>query len=154
MSPLEKDVVIEQELAQIQREIPVREHFPADVKRILIYLRDHLFEETCNVNAIKENSGVRSGDIHARFKYHTGLSIRQYIEKWRLEAATRLIRYETLKVYVIGFSVGYASYRSFDRAFRRCKGCSPTAYRKKIPGDAASERTQKMELVRRAVSSG
>ena len=133
MSPFEKDVYIEQELAQVQKEIPVLGHFPPDVQRVLVYLRDHLFEEACNVNAIKENSGVRSSDIHARFKYYTGLSIRQYVEKWRLEAATRLIRYETLKVYVIGFSVGYASYRSFDRAFRRCVGCSPTAYRKKLP---------------------
>ena len=130
---LERDVLIEQELAQVQKEIPVLEDSPPDVQRVLAYLRDHLFEEACNVNAIKENTGVRSGDIHARFRYYTGLSIRQYVEKWRLEAATRLIRHEALKVYVIGFSVGYASYRSFDRAFRRCVGCSPTAYRKKLP---------------------
>ena len=133
MVPFKKDVFIEQELAQVQKEILVLEHFPPDVQRVLAYVRDHLFEEACNVNTIKENSGVRSGDIHARFKYYTGLSIRQYLEKWRLEAAMRLIRYEALQVYVIGFSVGYASYRSFDRAFRRHVGCSPTAYRKKLP---------------------
>ena len=132
MLPLEKNQIIEQELARVRVEMPCLESAPLDVQRVLCCLREHLFEETCNVNAIVESCGVSTSDIHARFKYHTGMTIRRYLEKWRMEAARRLIQHDALEVGLVAFSVGYASHRTFNRAFLRCAGCTPTAYREKM----------------------
>lgn len=133
MSPLEKDRIIEQELTLIKKEIAAVDGVPGDVQHVLRCLHDYLFEEKCNVNAILECSGVSSPSIHARFKHHVGMSMRNYLEKQRMKAARQLLQHNGIEIHMIFFSVGYASYRTFDRAFRRCSGYSPTAYRKKMP---------------------
>ena len=65
MSPIEKDRIIERELAQVKEELTAFDGFPRDVQRVLRCLHDHLFEESCNVNAILKCSGVASPSIRA-----------------------------------------------------------------------------------------
>ena len=77
MSPFEEDQMIEQVLAQVQKDMLCLESAPPDVQRVLCCLREHLFNESCNVNAIVECCGVSASGIHARFKYHTGMTIRR-----------------------------------------------------------------------------
>ncbi|MFQ5570231.1 MAG: helix-turn-helix domain-containing protein [Rhodothermales bacterium] len=132
MSPIEKDQLIQRVLAKVRGEISVLDGYPPDVQRVLECLRDHLFEEACNVDAILECSGVLSPSLHARFKYHVGTTIRSFLEQQRLKAAKQLLQDAGLEIYLIAFSVGYANYRTFDRAFRRCLGCTPTVYREKM----------------------
>jgi len=129
---MKKHRIIEQELVQVKEEQTLVDGFPGDVQRVLLYLHDHLFEESCNVNAILECSGATSPSIRARFKYHVGMKIHGYLTDQRMRAVIRLLRHNTLEIYVIAFSVGYANYRTFDRAFKRCVGCTPTAYREKM----------------------
>lgn len=129
---MKKHRIIEQELVQVKEEQTLVDGFPGDVQRVLLYLHDHLFEESCNVNAILECSGATSPSIRARFKYYVGMKIHQYLTDQRMRAAIGLLQHEALEIYVIAFSVGYANYRTFDRAFKRCVGCTPTAYREKM----------------------
>ena len=129
---IKKDGIIERELAQVKEELLLVDGFPGDVQRVLRCLHDHLFEEAYNVNAILECSGAASPSIRARFKYYVRMKIHQYLTDQRMRAAIRLLQHEALKIYVIAFSVGYANYRTFDRAFKRCVGCTPTAYREKM----------------------
>ncbi len=102
---------------------------PEDVKRVLRCIHDHLFDKSFDVNAIIACSGVRPSEIYGCFQYHIGISIREYLEDRRMEAAMRLLQYDELKVYDIAFSIGYASYRAFQRAFRRRMRCTPTEWR-------------------------
>lgn len=132
MSLIEKDRIIERELTQVKEELTLVDGLPGDVQRVLRCLHDHLFEESCNVNAILECSGAASPSTRARFKYHVGMKIHEYLTDQRLRAAKRLFQHEALEIYVIAFSVGYANYRTFDRAFQRCMGCTPTEYREKM----------------------
>ena len=132
MTPIEKDRIIERELVLIKEEITLVDGFPGDVQRVLRCLHDHLFEESCNVNAILDCSGTVSPSIRARFKYHVGMKIHEYLTDQRMKAAIGLLRHNKLEIYVIAFSVGYANYRTFDRAFQRCMGCMPTEYREKM----------------------
>ena len=132
MSPVEQDLIIEQELDLVREGIRVQEHLPADVQRVLQSLRDHLFEEAYDINAIIECSEVRKASIYGRFKVCVGMSLRAYQEERRMEAARRLLRSRELEIYLVAYLTGYGSHTSFARAFRRCIGCTPTAYREKM----------------------
>jgi len=134
LSPIERDRLIFEELESVRKKIAAYNDasFPPDVRALLCCLRKHLYEETCNVNAILACSGVTSPSLHARFKYHVGTTIRRYLEQHRLKAARRLLQHDGLEIHVIAFSVGYTSYRTFGRAFRRYFGCTPTDCREKM----------------------
>jgi len=132
MTPIEKDQIIEWELAQVKEELPVVDGLPEDVERVLRCLHDRLFDESFDVNAIIACSGARKSIIYARFEYYIGISIHKYLENRRMEAAMHLLQHDELKIYNIAFSVGYASYKTFERAVRRHVGCSPREYREKM----------------------
>ena len=132
MTPIEKDQIIERELAQVKEAQAAIDGLPEDVERVLRCLHDHLFDESFDVNAIIVCSGARKSIIYSRFQYHIGMSIREYLEDRRMAAAIRLLQHDALKVYDVAFSVGYASYRTLERAFHRHVGCSPRAYREKM----------------------
>ena len=129
MTPIEKDQIIERELAQVKEAQAAIDGLPEDVERVLRCLHDHLFDESFDVNAIIVCSGARKSIIYSRFQYHIGISIREYLENRRMAAAKRLLQHDALKVYDVAFSVGYASYRTFHRAFRRCMRCTPNEWR-------------------------
>ena len=132
MTPIEKDQIIERELAQVKEELTAVDGLPGDVERVLCCLHDHLFDEVYNVNAIVACSGVSDTSIHARFRYHIGTTIHRYLENQRMKAATLLLQHDELEIFVITFSIGYMNLRTFERAFRRCVGCTPTGYREKM----------------------
>jgi len=138
MTLIKRDRIIERELAQVKEVLLLVDGFPGDVQRVLRCLHDHLFEESCNVNAILECSGAASPSIRARFNYYVGMKIHQYLTDQRMRAAIGLLQHEALEIYVIAFSVGYANYRTFDRAFQRCMECTPTAYREKMSRENVS----------------
>lgn len=135
MSPMEKDRIIERELAQVKEELIAFDGFPGSVQRVLRCLHDHLFDESYNVNAILECSRSPKVNTRAQFKYHVGITIRCYLEALRMKAAMQLLEHNELEIFTIAFSIGYASYRTFDRAFRRYVGCSPTEYRAKMSSE-------------------
>ncbi len=132
MSPMQKDRIIAQELMRVKDEIPALDGFPGDVQRVLRCLREHLFEEAFDVNAIIASTGVRKGEIYGQFKVYVGMSLRQYREDRRMKAARLLLGYVELKIYLIAYRLGYTSHSSFARAFRKCVGCSPAVYREKM----------------------
>ncbi len=57
-------------------------------------------------------------------------SPRNYIEACRIQTAERLLRETGLRVWEIGDLVGYDSIGTFSRAFERCNGQRPGAFRK------------------------
>ena len=132
MNPIEQDRLIQQELANFQRQTVVEgAAFPRDVQSVLCSIHEHLFDPRVNVSVLLDRCTIRSARIYARFKCYLKMSIRQYLEHQRMLAAMDLLERDELDLASIAFSVGYANYEAFSRAFRRRVGCTPGAYRKK-----------------------
>ncbi len=72
-----------------------------------------------------------SGDHMSRmFKAYTGKKINDYINELRVEAAAERLRITDEKIIDIAFSVGFESLATFNRAFLKVKGVSPSNFRR------------------------
>ncbi len=74
--------------------------------------------------------GVSRSVFFARFKELVGESPGQYLTRWRVHLATRLLRDESATVAAVARRLGYATDAAFSNAFVRVMGIRPGAYRK------------------------
>jgi len=65
----------------------------------------------------------------------------QYLTRWRMQMAARLLTDGTAKVSAIALEVGYDSEAAFSRAFKKTAGVSPAAWRqRRLEAPAAPSR--------------
>ena len=67
----------------------------------------------------------------ARFKTLVGEAPLQYLSRWRMHQAVRLLRSTSKPLREIAESVGYESEAAFSRAFKRQMGHAPGEYRQR-----------------------
>jgi AraC-like DNA-binding protein len=116
-------------LAKFSRGRWERNDLPPDVAQAIKCIHAHLFDEELNVAFVCSASGLRNHNISCRFKHYIGTGMRQYIECERIAAAEYLLGLEGLSVLEIAWSIGYSYPETFERAFKRSKGCTPTQFR-------------------------
>lgn len=68
------------------------------------------------------------------FKKHTNQKLIDYITSQRINRAIELMRDPTMKVYNIGFQVGYRNLQHFYKVFKHATGCTPNEYRRRYYG--------------------
>ena len=64
------------------------------------------------------------------FKKYNNMSYIQYINSIRIKAAERLMADSALPITEVAMQCGFSSLTTFNRAFRKAKGCTPTEFRK------------------------
>ncbi len=64
------------------------------------------------------------------FKEHTGYTIHQYINEYRINKSKELLTYSKLSINAIATSVGFKNTLTFSRSFERATHMTPTEYRK------------------------
>ena len=64
------------------------------------------------------------------FKKYNNMSYIQYINSKRIKAAERLMADSSLPITEVAMQCGFSSLTTFNRAFRKAKGCTPTEFRK------------------------
>ena len=60
----------------------------------------------------------------------------QYLTRWRVQLAARLLTDGPAKVSAVGRDVGYKSDAAFSRSFKRVAGVSPAEWRDGVRGGA------------------
>ena len=83
-----------------------------------------------SLQMMSEHFNIQSSYISKLFKKHTGVNFFAYLEQLRIERACALLTDEKLPIKQIAIDVGYANDLTFRRAFKKCKGVSPSAYKK------------------------
>ena len=69
-----------------------------------------------------------------RFTHVVGSPPMQYLTRWRMQLAARLLADGSQKVAAIAAAVGYESEAAFSRAFRRATGVPPATWRRNTRG--------------------
>lgn len=128
-----KTVSLTEKLDHLRRELdfflqalPQAAAMPRDVAAVLEFIHGHIFESSLDVNTVKHGCRIKNNNISTRFRIVLGLGIREYIERLRLYAASRLLQDRRFEVYLIAMAVGYDHQETFCRAFRRHFGYPPS----------------------------
>ncbi len=116
------------ELAYRQNEgIPAPEDTLA--QKVVKYLKLHKNEDITSKDICKHFYCSRTY-MSTQFNEHTGMSIREYINKLRAEDAKVLLKNSNLTVTEIALSIGYKDSNYFSNVFKSITGMSPLKYRK------------------------
>jgi transcriptional regulator GlxA family with amidase domain len=116
----------------------------SSVARAQEFIGEH-FKEDLAIDDVAKRAGMSVRNFSRRFKSATGESFANYIQKFRIETAKRLLESTEFSVSEIMYQVGYNDERSFRRLFKHRSGLSPKDYRTKF-----KIRFQNIALMRKA----
>lgn len=83
------------------------------------------------LETLAAEAGMSRSVIAERFTRLVGHPPMEYLARWRMQIAARLLADGAAKVGAVGLEVGYASEASFSRTFKKIAGVSPAAWRAK-----------------------
>lgn len=95
---------------------------------ILIYIQTHL-EDHLSLESLAEQAGLSPFHFHRLFRATIGETVKQYVQRLRLEQAAFQLKIRHAAIIDIAFNLGYQSHETFTRAFRKHFGTTPTAFR-------------------------
>ena len=95
------------------------------------YLKQN-FARPLSLEALSERVGYAPQYLSSLFHRDTGMSIREFLQRLRMEEAARLLEQKNQKTSDVAVAVGYSDAKHFARVFRRYKGVSPREYRKHL----------------------
>ncbi len=87
-------------------------------------------EHQWTARELAEAAGLSRSAFFTRFRQTVGETPAEYLTRWRIHLATKLLRDEDYSVAVAGRQVGYATEAAFSNAFLRVMGVRPGAYRR------------------------
>lgn len=103
--------------------------FSKPVLSAIYYIKMH-FSEYLVLTDIAHYANTNASYLSSRFKEETGYSVRNYINKVRLENAQNILLKNQDTLSVIAQQVGFEDVRYFTRLFKQFSGCTPTEYRR------------------------
>lgn len=111
-----------------KRNKDVQEPKPQWVDKMSVYIEDHYMEENLGLTEVSAAFGITPSYATRVFKQYTGRGIYETIQHVRLAAAKSLMRSDkTMKQ--IAQIVGYTSFLSMNRAFKKYEGTTPSQFR-------------------------
>jgi AraC-like DNA-binding protein len=80
---------------------------------------------------LARQTGISRSVLADRFTHLVGYPPIQYLTRWRIQLAARMLSDGAKKVAAVGQEVGYASEAAFSRTFKRIAGVSPAGWRER-----------------------
>lgn len=99
------------------------------VQEILAYIRANFREYNLGLAELSVRFRLPDRRISALVREETGQGLPEFLETLRIDCAMEMLRESDHTIEEIAVSVGYASDKSFRRAFKRHTGESPSAIR-------------------------
>lgn len=106
------------------------EYLPAAVLRAEEYIREH-YHEDISAQVVAEYAGITAGYLSTLFSQHRQCGFIEMVNEIRIEHACTYLSQNYLKTYEVAYKVGFRDEKYFSRVFKKVKGISPAAYRKK-----------------------
>lgn len=99
------------------------------VDEVIEYINQNYFNPEVNVNQLGRVFGISPNYLSKRFKLQTGEMLKDYLADVRIKQAKKELRTTNNKIADISRHVGFVELTSFNRAFKRYVGISPSQYR-------------------------
>ena len=123
-------------------DVPIYATLPAEQRSWLAGLRDpvvgpalvRLHERPAHawtLDQLARDAGTSRTVLAERFAHYVGDPPIQYLTRWRMQIAARLLAESARKVAAVALDVGYESEAAFSRAFKRAAGMPPAVWRRR-----------------------
>jgi AraC-type DNA-binding domain-containing proteins len=98
------------------------------IRKICDYSSLHLYDKL-DIQSLASQLDYTDYYFSNKFKKETGLGVREYITRQRIEKAKELLTTTNLDIHIIGVRLGFSSQSHFGEVFRVRTGVSPGKYR-------------------------
>lgn len=94
----------------------------------LQYIEANYSDRQFSVGKVADSIGLSEGHLSRLFKSETGLSINNYLTRYRMRKAMDQLKDMQVKVYEVADRVGYTDIAYFSNTFKKLTGISPSDY--------------------------
>lgn len=101
------------------------------IERACAYIRENALKKI-RIEDLAERENLSASYFAALFKEGAGESFRDYLIRCKLDRAKDLMTTAKLSIAEISEILGYEDYRSFNRAFKRHTGYTPSVYQRAV----------------------
>lgn len=101
----------------------------------LAKVRDHVERHLSDGVSLADAArvaGLEEKYFSTFFHDKTGVCFRDWITRVRIDKAARMMQSQDHPITSVGLAVGFHDLRTFERAFKKCMGETPSAYRKSV----------------------
>lgn len=115
-----------------QNELGGNEKTKSELERVIAYIKENAASPECNVEKIAEHINMHRASLYRLFKKKFGISVKEYLQNYRLDQAAALLQSTDLAAKQIAVEVGIPDYPHFCKCFKEHNGYSPLEYRKRF----------------------
>jgi len=101
------------------------------VKNMVTYLIEN-YHRKFTFNELADSLGYSSASLYKRFKDRTGQTFNDYLNKYRIREAIRMMREGEYKIYEISERTGFSEYPYFNKVFKKYTGYSARTFLQKM----------------------
>ncbi len=105
-------------------------YYQQNLNRVVNYIHNHL-DQKIDIAQLAELTSFSPYHFHRITRAMLGEPLGAYITRTRVETAAKMIRYSTLSIEDIAYSVGFETASSLNKAFKNHFGITPSAHRQK-----------------------
>lgn len=113
---------------------------PTIMHRVFFHLRlrrviGHLEENPSQTFHLEDAAHIACMERTAFSKFFSqavGLGFHEFVLAWRVGKATELMTLSDRSLSEIGYDVGFQNLVTFERAFKKFCGCTPSVYRERM----------------------
>ena len=98
------------------------------IRTAKIYIRENI-DRNIHISDIADSVHLSSSYFAIYFKTKTGITLRDYLLREKMEWACKMLLKRSVSIDVISDTLGYSDYHAFSRAFKKIYGKSPSAIR-------------------------
>lgn len=117
----------------------------ARMREIMQYVLANLDQEI-SLNELAERMFVSVSTLSRIFKKNTGVYFADYVMQLRVKTALGLLKHSEQNMTQIAMTSGFSNSASFNRAFRKVMGITPTEYREMYRGKGMQQEADQRKL--------
>jgi len=111
---------------------------------ILVFISKH-YNETVTVIDLAKELYLSPRHIERIIKKHFSKTFTDLLNEQRIAVAKNILKHDSnIPLEDVGRSVGYESYSSFWKYFKKISGCSPATYKQQVQTKTFSKQTKKI----------
>ena len=141
MKPVDEEE-LKNSIAKIVLEIE-KEHKLSQIDKDTVFIKTekendyirHILDETkeryaekISIETFSDELMVSASYLSRKFKESTGTSYLDFLNKYRVQQAVKLLETGKYKVYEVSDLTGFSDYKHFNTVFKRYTGCAPSEF--------------------------